>query len=147
MDPSGASSLVTQSSSTFKIHQKCICSIPGCFLHPRRPQWGWLPCIWCCIHIVLVLDLAPLAQVTQPFLLRYPGCSCLGGLNPFHEVFFPFIQEHGCCLGYLWVLGLADVPFSIGTQVPRSKGETLTYTQVQTFQNLPQTANLVTSAP
>merc|ERR1711971_312848 len=43
-------------------------------------------------------------------------------------------QEHGCCLGYLWVLGLADVPFSIGTQI-------------QTIQNLPETANLVPSAP
>ena len=52
------------------------------------------------------------------------GLSCSGiliTLTLFQEVSLLFIQEHGCCLGYLWVLGLADVPFSIGTQVPRYK--------------------------
>ena len=52
------------------------------------------------------------------------GLSCSGMLATITQVSTIYsIQEHGCCLGYLWVLGLADVPFSIGTQVPRYKRE------------------------
>ena len=53
------------------------------------------------------------------------GCGrfCSGCSNLFQEASPLSLQEHGCRLGYLWVLGLADVPFSVGTQVPRFKGE------------------------
>ena len=51
-------------------------SILGSVLHPRRCQWGGLPSIRCCHHLVLVLGLAALAQVVPVYFKRPLLLSC-----------------------------------------------------------------------